>query len=68
MTLALLNPATRSLGLVFVSQLEGALMGAPLPFSQSVLLVWPQLAGLVAAMLLVFTIAYVAFQRQEIRA
>jgi ABC-2 type transport system permease protein len=68
MTLALLNPATRSLGLVFVSQLQGALMGAPLPFSQSVLLIWPQLAGLVAAMLLVFTIAYVAFQRQEIRA
>jgi ABC-2 type transport system permease protein len=68
MTLALLNPATRSLGLVFMSQLEGALMGAPLPFAQSVLLVWPQLAGLVAAMLLVFTIAYVAFQRQEIRA
>jgi len=68
MTLALLNPATRSLGLVFVSQLQGALMGAPLPFSQSILLIWPQLAGLVAAMLLVFTIAYVAFQRQEIRA
>jgi ABC-2 type transport system permease protein len=43
-------------------------MGAPLPFSQSALLIWPQLAGLVAAMVLVFTIAYVAFQRREIRA
>jgi ABC-2 type transport system permease protein len=68
MTLALLNPATRSLGLIFMSQLQGALMGAPLPFTQSVLLIWPQLAGLVAAVLLVFTVAYVAFQRQEIRA
>jgi len=68
MTLALLNPETRSLGLLFVSQLQGALLGAPLPLSQSVLLIWPQLAGLVAAMVLVFTIAYVAFQRREIRA
>lgn len=68
MTLALLNPATRALGLVFWSQLQGALMGAPLPFSQSALLIWPQLAGLVAAVVLVFTIAYVFFQRQEIRA
>jgi len=68
MTLALLNPETRTLGLVFMSQLQGALMGAPLPFSQSALLIWPQLAGLVAAMTVVFTIAYVAFQRQEVRA
>jgi ABC-2 type transport system permease protein len=43
-------------------------MGAPLSFSQSVLLIWPQLAGLVGGMLVVFTIAYVLFQRQEIRA
>jgi ABC-2 type transport system permease protein len=68
MTLALLNPATRTLGLIFMSQLQGAIMGAPLPFSQSALLIWPQLAGLVAAMVVVFTVAYVTFQRQEIRA
>ncbi|CAN5318263.1 ABC transporter permease subunit [soil metagenome] len=67
-TLALLEPETRSLGIVFLSQLQGALMGAPLPFSQSALLIWPQLAGLLAAMVVVFTIAYVTFQRQEIRA
>jgi ABC-2 type transport system permease protein len=67
-TLALLNPATRSLGVIFLNQLQGALVGAPLPFSQSAILIWPQLASLVAATLLVFTIAYVAFQRQEIRA
>ena len=68
MTLGLLHPATRALGLIFFGQLQGAVMGAPLPFSQSALLVWPQFAGLIAAMIVVFTIAYVVFQRQEIRA
>lgn len=67
-TLAILNPATRSLGLIFQSQLEGAVLGLPLPFDQSALLIWPQLSGLVAAMVVVYTIAYVSFQRQEIRA
>lgn len=68
MTLALLNPETRALGLVFLSQLQGAVMGAPLPFSQSGLLIWPHLAGMVATLVVVFTIAYVSFQRQEVRA
>lgn len=67
-TLALLDPATRSLGLLFASQMGGALMGAPLPFSLSVALIWPQLAGMIAALLVLFTLAYVSFQRQEIRA
>jgi ABC-2 type transport system permease protein len=67
-TLALLNPATRSLGLLFADQMSGALMGAPLPFTLSVALIWPQLAGMIAALLVLFTIAYVSFQRQEIRA
>ena len=65
---ALLNPQTRSLGLVFINQLEDAIPGAPLPFGQSALLIWPQLSGMVAAMLLIFTAAYVTFQRQEVRA
>ena len=34
----------------------------------SVALMWPQLAGLIAALVVLFTVAYVAFQRQEIRA
>lgn len=66
--LALLQPATRTLGPVFISQLRGALLGAPLPASQSFILVWPQLTGLVAAMILIFAVGYVVFQRQEIRA
>jgi ABC-2 type transport system permease protein len=68
MTLALLHPETRSLGLVYMSQLQGALMGAPLPFAQSGLLMWPQLASMVAVLVVVFTLGYVAFQRQEVRA
>lgn len=66
--LALLNPTTRALGPVLFSQLQGAVLGTPLPLAESVLLVWPHLAGLVAAMVLLFTITYVCFQRQEIRA
>lgn len=68
MTLGLLNPATRTFGLIFSSQLQNALIGAPLPVSQSLLLIWPDLAGMIAALLVLFTIAYVSFQRQEIRA
>jgi len=67
-TLALLNPGTRALGPVFAFQLHGALVGAPLPAAQSFLLIWPQLTGLIAAALLLFSVGYVLFQRQEIRA
>ncbi|HVC51016.1 MAG TPA: ABC transporter permease [Stellaceae bacterium] len=66
--LALLHPATRALGPVLISQLEGAYLGAPLPVSQSFILIWPELTGLVAAVIVIFAIAYVVFQRQEIRA
>lgn len=67
-TLAILNPATRTLGPVFFSQLQGAVLGAPLPFAESLVLIWPHLTGLVAAVIVTFTIAYVLFQRQEVRA
>lgn len=67
-TLGILNPAVRSFGILLPSQLEGAVMGAPLPLAQSVLLMWPQLTGLIAATILLFALAYVLFQRQEIRA
>ena len=66
--LALLHPQTRALGPVLISQLQGALLGAPLPVSQSFILIWPQFTGLIAATIVIFVIAYVAFQRQEIRA
>jgi ABC-2 type transport system permease protein len=66
--LALLHPTTRTLGPVYLSQLEGAVMGAPLPISQSLLVAWPQIVGLIAASILLFVGGYVVFQRQEVRA
>ncbi len=66
--LALLQPTIRSVGLVLPIQLHGAILGTPLPVTQSVLLVWPQLTGLIAATILLFALAYVLFQRKEIRA
>lgn len=66
--LAVLSPTTRALGAVFIDQLQGALLGAPLPFGQSLLLAWPQIVGLIAATILLFVGGYVVFQRQEVRA
>ncbi len=63
-----LDPSSRSVGPIFMSQMQGALIGAPLPTFESLLLIWPQIAGLFAAMVMLFTGAYVAFQRQEVRA
>jgi len=65
---ALTQPAIRSLGLVLPSQWQGAILGTPLPWRQSVLLIWPHLTGLIAATLLLFALAYVLFQRREVRA
>ena len=67
-TAILLDPAARSVGPLFIDQLRGALLGAPLPTIESLAIVWPQMSGLIAAMILLFTAAYVLFQRQEIRA
>jgi ABC-2 type transport system permease protein len=66
--LALLNPNTRVLGIVLPIQLHGAIMGTSLPLSQSLLLIWPHVTGLIAGTILLFALGYVLFQRQEIRA
>lgn len=66
--IAMLQPEVRSLGIILPFQLEGAILGAPLPLAESVLMVWPQLTGLIAGAILLFALAYVLFQRQEIRA
>ncbi|GAB4536958.1 MAG: ABC transporter permease [Anaerolineae bacterium] len=67
-TLALMQPTLRSVGLILPIQLQGAILGSPLPLGQSLLLVWPQLTGLIATTILLFALGYVLFQRQEIRA
>jgi ABC-2 type transport system permease protein len=65
---ALLDPTTRALGPIFLSQLQGAVLGAPLPFVESILIAWPQMVGMIAAAIVLFVIGYVIFQRQEVRA
>jgi ABC-2 type transport system permease protein len=67
-TLAFLNPATRALGPVLSTQMQGAIPGTPLPLGDSLTLVWPQLTALLATVILLFVVAYVLFQRQEVRA
>ncbi|MDR3486972.1 MAG: ABC transporter permease [Bradyrhizobium sp.] len=65
---AILSPTTRTLGSVFLEQLRGAVMGAPLPFGESVMIAWPQTVGLIAGTIVLFVVGYVLFQRQEVRA
>ncbi len=66
----LLNPTIRSLSLGYLvfGPPAGAVANAPLPVGQSLLVVWPEITGLIAATILLFALAYVLFQRQEIRA
>lgn len=47
--------------------LYSGLMPSPLPLRQSLMLVWPQLVGLVALTAVCFAVAYVKFMREEIR-
>src|SRR5262245_56400351 len=65
---AILSPQTRTLGAVFLEQLRGAVMGAPLPLGESVMIAWPQTVSLIAGTIVLFVIGYVIFQRQEVRA
>ena len=62
----IMNPAVRSVNVVTMSQMEGAISGY-LPLGQSLLLVWPHLIGLIALMLAAFCASYVGFMRQEVR-
>jgi ABC-2 type transport system permease protein len=64
---AMLNPEVRSLGLITLEQLDRILV-SELSLSQSLLLVWPQLVGLIAATVVIFAVAYISFMRQEVRA
>jgi len=69
-----LDPSVRStqqsmlaaMGLALIER--GAIPDAPIPLLQSVLIVWPQIVGLVAGSIVLFVIGYIVFQRQEVRA
>lgn len=62
----IMNPGVRSVNVITMESLSGAISGY-LSFGQSLLLVWPHLAGLMAFMLAAFAGSYISFMRQEIR-
>jgi ABC-2 type transport system permease protein len=65
-TTTLLMPSVRSLGPLSMEQVHGTIPGL-LPLGQSIMLVWPQLTGLVAATITCFGLSYFSFMRREIR-
>jgi len=68
-TSALLTPELGSLNpaLMMISILAGGRMLTPLPFSQSLLLVWPQVVSIIALAAICFAVSYIRFMKQEIR-
>ncbi len=65
-TTTMLMPSVRSLGPLTMEQVSGTIPG-PLSLGQSLLVVWPQVTGLIAATVLCFAFSYYSFMRREIR-
>lgn len=67
---ALLTPEIASLNpaLMMISVIAAGRMLTPLNFTQSLLLVWPQIVTMVALATICFAISYIRFIKQEIRA
>lgn len=65
-TTTLLMPSVRSLGPLTMEQMAGAIP-APLPVRESLLIVWPQVTGLLAATAVCFALSYYSFMRREVR-
>ena len=59
----LFNQAT---SVLMMEQVQGAIP-SPLPLGQSLLVIWPQLTGLIAVTILCFALSYIIFMRREIR-
>jgi len=67
-TTALLTPELGSLNpaIVILSTIAGRML-TPLPFNQSLLLVWPQVVSIIALAIICFAISYIRFMREEVR-
>lgn len=65
-TTTLLVPTVRSLGPMTVEKIYGTIPGS-LPLGQSLLIVWPQITGLIAATIICFVLSYISFMKREIR-
>ena len=63
-TTTLLMPSVRSLGPLTMEQVHGAIP-SPLPLGQSLLIVWPQLTGLIAATVICFALSYGSFYAER---
>lgn len=64
----LLAPEQRTLAAAISPLQAYRAIPGELPLTQSVLLVWPQIVGLLALMAVLFALTYVAFLREEVRA
>lgn len=65
-TTMLLSPSVRSLGPITMERMIGAIP-SPLSVRDSILIVWPQVSGLLAATMVCFAASYYLFMRREIR-
>ncbi len=69
-SLILLAPGERTIGQILQLQTSGVsawMLPSPLPLVQSLLIVWPQIASLIALTAVCFAISYTKFMREEIR-
>ncbi|GAF01779.1 ABC transporter permease [Saccharicrinis fermentans] len=65
-TNVLLTPTVRSVGPLTMEQVKGAIPG-PIPVLQSVMLIWPQIIGIIALTVICFVVSYLLFVKREIR-
>lgn len=65
-TTSILMPSVRSLGPISMEQMIAALP-IPLSFYDSIMIVWPQITGITAAMMICFALSYFIFMKREIR-
>ncbi|MGS2740791.1 ABC transporter permease [Sinomicrobium sp. M5D2P17] len=65
-TTTILVPSVRSLGPLSIQQMQGAIPST-LSLGDSLMVVWPQLTGLIAATVACFALSYYLFMRKEIR-
>ncbi len=63
----LLLPDVRTLDPFITQEQAYRAINAPLPFGQSLLLVWPDIVALIAETALAFAASYMLFMRQEVR-
>lgn len=64
---SILIPTVRSLGPLSMEQVQGAIP-SQIAVGQSILLVWPQLTGLIALTIMCFVFSYYLFMKSDIKA